>query len=79
MINYMTADEARKLTFAHSERMQKVYTRIADNAKQGRSYASFNTSECTSDEMKVLADKGYSVKYDQAEEDGYQFVAVSWA
>lgn len=74
----MTAEEARKLTFAHSERMQKIYARITDNAKQGRSNASFNTTECTSDEMKVLTEKGYAAKYDNAEEDGYQFVIISW-
>lgn len=74
----MKAEEARKISFAHSERMQKLYKMIENSAKHGNGELGVNTADATKAEMEVLQNNGYVVSYETSEIDGGQWVLIKW-
>lgn len=74
----MKAEEARKITFEHSKRMQVLYEAIERSAKRGNSQCSFDTSCASKEEIEVLNSNGFEAGYTTADEDGMQYVLVKW-
>lgn len=74
----MNAEEARRLSFIHSKRMQCIYSKIENYAKKGYNEVHLCTNEASKEEMQVLRDNGYSAEYKNAEIDGGQYIVISW-
>lgn len=74
----MTAEEAKKLTFEHSKRMQAIYKSIEKSAMKGNNELYMHTGEVTVNEMEVLKKNGFVVGYETSETDGGQFAVIKW-
>ena len=74
----MKAAEARKLTNAHSNRMQQIYAGIAGAAEKGCDHVYLFTGDITCSEQEVLRENGYTITYETSETDGGQMVLVKW-
>lgn len=74
----MTAEDARKLSFKHSKRMQLIYELIEASAKKGNRELQLFTSDCNKEEMEVLKKNDFAASYESSETDGAQFVLIKW-
>lgn len=74
----MTADEARKIAFEHSEKMRKIYQSIETSAKRGNQELYMNTQSISPPEMEVLRKNGFSAGYETDPTDGGQYVLIKW-
>jgi hypothetical protein len=74
----MKAEEAIKIAFEHSERMQSIYKSITESAKRGNYELCLNTHHIHSTEMEVLRQNGFTATYVTSELDGGQMALIKW-
>lgn len=74
----MTANEARKLAFENSKRMNAIYEDIRKSALRGNSSVYLNTGMASAPELEILKANGFTYGYETSEIDGGQMLLVKW-
>lgn len=74
----MKADEARKLAFENSKKMNEIYETIKESAKRGNRSVCLHTGMASKPELDILKEKGFNWKYEVSETDGGQFLEITW-
>ena len=74
----MKADEARKLAFENSKKMNAIYAAIRESAKRGNDYVTLHTGMAAKEEIEILRSNGFICSYETSEIDGGQFLQISW-
>lgn len=74
----MTAEQARKLAFENSKRMNAIYEDIRKSAMRGNSSVYLHTGMASTPEIEILKANGFSCGYEVSETDGGQMLLIKW-